>query len=176
MASQQAIAERGGKFPGATQMGKNYMTYLTGGAYDDDTYSLYAPAEYGMQGQVSLNATIPDSLRMQNPTDPNMVRSAPVTSMPNKIQAPLATETQPEQMSRQMQQQMCQQMPQQMPQPQVPRQQPPQQSNNYFSCARCGSLATQTCGCPYRDSTCSNGHSWYIAGGTIQPGFPPNHS
>lgn len=48
---------------------------------------------------------------------------------------------------------------------------PIEQGGNYYICPLCKGLAVKTCGCPYRDAQCSNGHSWFITGGVKQLGI-----
>lgn len=49
-------------------------------------------------------------------------------------------------------------------------------NGNYYQCPQCNQLATTTCGCQFKDSTCPNGHQWYKApNGTKQYGVSPNH-
>jgi hypothetical protein len=187
LSNSPAVSERGGRFSGPGQMSKNYMNYLSGGSYDDDSYALYAPSDYSTQEQMPFAAGMPDSLRMHAPDDSNSSPSnrgfqvlGNNTSNPNP---------QPQQQTQSKSSENYQpQQPQlQRPSANYTRQPPFQNQNlqnqtrdgfdqsNYFSCVKCGYLASQTCGCPYRDSVCPNGHSWYMAGGKMQLGLPPNH-
>lgn len=46
MSQPSVLNERGGFLANQNYGAKNYMRYISGGAYDDDNYTLYAPANY----------------------------------------------------------------------------------------------------------------------------------
>ncbi len=153
---RSVLTERGGAFSAASQMGKNYMQYLSGGAYDDDTYASYAPGNYGADGtplSISGNTQVPGTLRMNNPGGPAPTSPGKGFEVMNRE----VIESEPQHPSR--------------PPVMAPRGDP----GNYYSCPACGILASKTCGCQFRDASCSQGHAWFWADGKKQPGISPNH-
>ena len=156
--SQSPLTERGGTFPVAAPGPKNYMSYNSGGAYDDDAYSLYAPSNYGNEGKMEIQRN------EQQDTQRGPVEFHRESRMTGQSDRPSKRGFEV------------------MNQEAVTRSQEPTSNNqeitqggNYYACPVCSDLAIKACGCQYRDAACSKGHIWFMNGGKRMMGISPGH-
>jgi hypothetical protein len=170
------LTERGGSAAGrGGQFGKNYMEYSAGGAYDDDHYSMYAPANYGSNGGMQI---LPSGSNPRFPPNPEMPPEQ--EEVEKEIPRQGASVDRPHSGFSGVSggpgvSSSAKKGFQVLNHPPVKTNMPSADPRNHYLCPECGSLAVRICGCQYRDAQCTNNHSWFSIGGHKYPGISPNH-